>query len=104
LATDSQKVSILQQSVRKVLAWKYIEESDEIKSFEEPQKKEHLRTEAVLTEGQLQDLSDTIIQLKNTAPGLDFKYSISIECNCSDKQLLEKINEILKSLNGGLKL
>lgn len=63
--------------------------------------------EAHLTETEIQDLSDTVIDLSEIAPGLDFKFRIAITAEAEgeppSKEVLEQINEAFRKVTDKLK-
>ena len=62
-------------------------------------------TESHLTESEIQDLSETVVDLLETAPELDFKFRISItaEGESPSTEVLEQINEALHKVTDQLK-
>ena len=62
-------------------------------------------TESHLTETEIQDLSETVVDLLGTAPELDFKFRIAItaEGESPSEEVLEQINEALRKVTDQLK-
>ena len=63
------------------------------------------RAESYLTEFEIQDLTETVADLAETAPELDFKFHITItaEGDPPSSEVLEKINEALRKVTDKLK-
>ena len=62
--------------------------------------------ESLLTEIEIQDLAEMVIDLADIAPELDFQFRITItaEGEPPSKEVLEKINEVLQKVTDKLKL
>lgn len=63
------------------------------------QQSKTVRATSEFKDFELQDMVEVIPKLKEIAPNLEFKFNLSIHCVCSDEDLINKLNDLLKDYN-----